>query len=266
MGKYLAFFKISLKKSLAYRLRLLVWFLWEIGPALIMLFFWLAVFANQDQVGNYNFYSLVIYYLVIIFARNLVLTHPDIALQKEIYNGEINIYLPRPADLITIKFVYEIAYKFLKFLYLIPTLIICYLVFLSGRHFDYQFLWPNLTFFLFSCSLSFCLYFLIKFLIGILSFWLTEIEWLDSLEMLIFWFFGGLLLPLDLFPKSMQNIAGFLPFKYIFYLPAQGLLGRLNQQQMLTSLLIQGFWLLLFFILVKKIYQRGLKIYSVFGG
>ena len=93
MGKYLAFFKISLKKSLAYRLRLLVWFLWEIGPALIMLFFWLAVFANQDQVGNYNFYSLVIYYLVIIFARNLVLTHPDIALQKEIYNGERKLYI-----------------------------------------------------------------------------------------------------------------------------------------------------------------------------
>lgn len=266
MRKYLAFFKISFKKSLAYRARAFIWLFWDVGPAIIMLFFWLAVFKTRDQVQGYDFYSMVIYYLVVMFSRNLILTHPGEALQQEIYSGQINIYFIRPANLIGQKFFSAIAYKIFKIVYLFPLLLICYLFFFKNQGLTFNFELINLFFFIISCLISFCLYFLIKFLIGITSFWFTEIEWLRGLEMLIFWFFGGLLLPLDLMPQSMQLIASFLPFKYVFYLPAQGLLGNLSFSQMLFSLIGQLFWLVLFLIILKKTYKAGLKIYSAFGG
>lgn len=266
MKKYLSFFKIALKKSLEYRVRLLIWFFWDIGTSLIMLFFWLAVFKTKNEVAGYNFSSMAIYYFVIMFSRSLVLTHQDEDLQREIYSGQINIYLPRPANLIILKFFYELAYKFLKLIYLIPVMIISYFIFLKGKEFTFSFTTINILFFFLSCSIAFCLYYFIKILIGISAFWFNEIEWLTGFEELIFWFFGGLLLPLNILPLKMQRIADFLPFKYIFYLPAQGLLGKLNSGQMLFSLLIQIFWLVLFYFLVKKVYQAGLKIYSSFGG
>ena len=66
MSKYLAFFKISLKKSLEYRARAFVWMFWDIGPALIMLFFWLAVFKTREQVAGYDYFSMVTYYLGVL--------------------------------------------------------------------------------------------------------------------------------------------------------------------------------------------------------
>lgn len=266
MRKYLAFLKISLQKSLEYRARAFIWFFWDIAPPLIMLFFWLAVFKTKTQVAGFDYYSMAIYYFVVVFARNLVLTHPDEALQREIYSGEINVYFPRPANLLLLKFFYEIAYKFLKTLYLIPFFIICYFLFLKGNTATFTFQPSNILFFFISCSIAFCLYYLIKLLVGILAFWFTEVEWAMGFQELILLFFGGTLFPLDLLPKSMQVFASFLPFKYLFYLPAQGLMGKLNFWQMFSTLIIQIFWLILFFILVKKIYRAGLKIYSAFGG
>jgi len=266
MRKYLAFFKISLKKSLEYRGRLLVWFFWETWPAIIMLFFWTAAFKTRNNIGTYDYYSLVIYYLVVMFSRNLVLTFPEVTFQQEVYRGEINTYLLRPANLINLKLFYSLAYKLLKLLYLIPALIISYFLFIGDQKPTISFNLSNSIFFLLSCGISFYLYFLIKILVGITSFWFTEIEWLIDVVMLIFWFFGGLLLPLDLLPRFMQTFASFLPFKYIFYIPSQGLLGKLSLNQMCISFVMQLFWLMLFFILVKKIYKAGLKVYSAFGG
>ena len=266
MNKHLAFFRISLKKTLEIRTRILIWFLYDVGPALIMLFFWQAVFKTRSQVAGYDFTSLVYYYFVIMFCRDLVLTHPDEPLQQEILSGQINVYLSRPLGLLSLKLLYELAYKFFKFLYLVPVLIGCYFLFLKGKSFGFDFKLVNLAFFLLSCGLSFCLYFFLKFSIGILAFWFTDVEWVTSLEELVFWFFGGLLLPLDLLPVFMQRLAKFLPFQYLFYLPSQGLLGRLTPNQMFFSLLIQFFWLFLFFILAKRLYRAGLKIYAAFGG
>ncbi|MFC1711356.1 ABC transporter permease [Patescibacteria group bacterium] len=266
MKKYLAFFKISLKKSLEYRARSFIWLFWDIGPALIMLFFWTSVFQTRNLVAGYDFYSMAVYYFVVMFSRNLILTHPDEALQLEIYSGQISTYLLKPANLIGLKIFYGVAYKVFKLVYLAPLLLIFYFIFIKGLAISFDFKLINISFFGLSLLFSFCLYFLIKFLIGITAFWFTEIDWLTGLHMLVFWFFGGVLLPLDLMPKIMQNIASFLPFKYIFYIPAQGLIGKLSGNQMIFSFLIQIFWLVLFFILTKKVYKSGLKAYSAFGG
>jgi ABC-2 type transport system permease protein len=265
IAKYLAFLKISLKKSLVYRFRSFIWFFFEVGPALMMLFFWSVVFQSKSQIAGFDLYAMVIYYLVIMFSRSLILSHPEETLEEEIYTGQINAYLSRPANLIDLKFFYEIAYKFLRFLYLIPLLGACYFFFFKNQDLNFSFKIENLLFFLLSCSLSFYLFFLMKFLIGLTAFWFTEISWLISLEEITFWFFGGLLLPLDLLPQSMQFLANFLPFKYIYYLPSLGLLGKLTIKQMFFSFFIQSLWLVLFLLLVKKIYQAGLKIYSAFG-
>lgn len=266
MKKYLAFFKIALKKSLEYRGRAFIWLFWDVGSPLIMLFFWLAVFETREQVAGFDYYSMVIYYFVVIFARNLVLTYPDEALQREIYSGEINIYLPRPANLLILKFFYEVAYKFLKTLYLIPLFIFCYFLFLKGNATTFTFQASNVLFFFISCSIAFCFYYLIKLLIGVSAFWFTEVEWIIGFQELVLLFFGGTLFPLDLLPRFMQVLASFLPFKYLFYLPAQGLMGKLNVWQMFSTLIIQIFWLILFSILVKRMYRAGLKRYSAFGG
>ena len=74
MKKYLAFFRISLQKSLEYQVKAFIWFFWNIAPPLIILFLWLAVFKIKKQVAGFDYYSMAIYYFVVIFVQNLVLT------------------------------------------------------------------------------------------------------------------------------------------------------------------------------------------------
>jgi ABC-2 type transport system permease protein len=143
---------------------------------------------------------------------------------------------------------------------------LCYFWFVRNKEFLFNLSFVNVLFFIISCSLSFCIYFLLKFIIGVASFWFTEIDWLSGLEELTFWFFGGLLMPLDLLPSFMQKIANFLPFKYLIYLPAQGLLNKLTSIELITALSVQAFWIIGLIYLSKKIYQNGLKAYSTFGG
>ena len=93
MEKIVKMWKRQLKKQRR-KQEYFVWMFWDVGPAAIMLFFWSVVFEKRTQVANYDYYSMITYYLVIIFARNLVLTHPHEGLQREIYSGQINVYLP----------------------------------------------------------------------------------------------------------------------------------------------------------------------------
>ncbi len=265
LDKYTASFIISVKKSFAYRFRLLVWFFWDIGPALMMLLFWTAVFKTRHQVAGFDYSSLALYYLVVIFARNLVLTHPEETLQAEIYSGQINVYLPRPINLILMKLCYELAYKFLKLLYLIPLLILLYIFFLKQTSLEFI-TTVNLSYFFLSSFIGFFMYFTLKMAIGFTSFWFTQTEWLTSLEELVFWFFGGLLLPLELLPVFMQKLASFLPFQYVFYLPAQILLGKMQSEEIVVNLFIQLVWLLIFILLLNLIFKKGLKVNSAFGG
>jgi ABC-2 type transport system permease protein len=265
MRKYWAFFKICLKKSLAFRARLLVWFIWDVVPSLMMLFFWLAVFQIQKQVAGYNYASMVIYLFTVMFVRNMVLSHPDFKLEQEIYTGKINTYFLKPVHFFPLKLLSNLSYKVLKLTYLLPTLLFCYLYFLKDQTISFIFSFPNILFFSLSCFLAYLIYFLLKMMIGLTAIWFAEIEWLVGLEELIFWFFGGILLPLDIFPSFMQKISSFLPFKYVLYLPSQIILNRLTPKQIFFNLLIQLFWSVFFIFLSHLIFQRGKKTYSCFG-
>lgn len=265
-SKFVAFFKTSLKKSLQYRARAFIWLFWDTAPPLIMLIFWSAAFKSQQNIAGFNYYNLILYYFLILFARNLILNHPHEDLRKEIYSGKINHFFLQPASLIIFKLAYEVAYKIIRLLYFIPVIALCFHLFLKGKTIDFYLTPLNLIFFMLSCFFSFILIFLIRFLIGINAFWFTEIDWLIGFEELAFLFLGGTLLPIDFLPKILQNIAKFLPYKYLFYQPALGILGKINAQEMLFSLLIQVFWIILILALLKKVYQAGIKIYSAFGG
>lgn len=266
MKKYLAFFKISIKRALQDRARSLVWLVWDAAPPIMMLFFWAAVFQTKSQVAGYDFFSIALYYLVVIFVRGVVVTHVEEDLKSEIYTGKINFYFAQPANFVISKFYYKIAYKLLKFIYSLPIYFLLYFVFIKNLQFTFQLSFINLLFFILSVCLAFLLNFFIKFILGTVAFWLTDIDWLIDFHDLVYWFFGGVLLPLNIMPAFLQKLANVLPYKYLFYLPSQILIGKLNFNALVLSLIIQLLWLAILFIILNKVYKAGIKIYSAYGG
>ncbi|MGL6137551.1 MAG: ABC-2 family transporter protein, partial [Planktothrix sp.] len=69
--------------------------------------------------------------------------------------------------------------------------------------------------------------------------------------------------PLELFPPMIRNIALMTPFPYLINFPASILVGLpVNIGQ---GLLVMGLWSLLFWVLNRWLWKRGLKHYSGMG-
>lgn len=109
------------------------------------------------------------------------------------------------------------------------------------------------------------LHFFISVSIGLSGFWLEEtslFSWIYQKAQLVF---GGMILPLALFPDYLRNIAEWLPFSQLFYSGAR-LIVNYDFQLFQKYLLIQVIWLVFFYFLSLYLYRAGVKNVSLNGG
>lgn len=80
--------------------------------------------------------------------------------------------------------------------------------------------------FLASLTLASLVAFALRFCVNLTAFWLLDNRGVDQLVTMVLSFFGGLLLPVVLFPSWLEAIARALPFAAMVQLPAEMFLGR----------------------------------------
>src|SRR6185295_15504826 len=93
-----------------------------------------------------------------------------------------------------------------------------------------------------SLLLAYIVCFLFKLVLGFTAFWLTNIQAVISLSDVFVYLFGGILIPLQLLPLPLQQLALFLPLQSIFAFPLSLLLGRAHGADMFTGLAGQLVW------------------------
>jgi ABC-2 type transport system permease protein len=77
---------------------------------------------------------------------------------------------------------------------------------------------------------------------------------------------SGELLPLNLFPSSMQWIWKSTPFYLYVYGPTQYALGRWSNQEFVMQLGVAAIWLVVGWGLIRLTWGTGIKRYSSLGG
>lgn len=104
-----------------------------------------------------------------------------------------------------------------------------------------------------------------KMIIGLLAFWMHDVDPVAWIWEKLLFALGGLLLPLSAYPQGWQIVAKYTPFPVIL-----GGRSRLAIDYSTTaSLEVIGsllFWIALGTILMTLLYRRGLKILTVEGG
>jgi ABC-2 type transport system permease protein len=80
---------------------------------------------------------------------------------------------------------------------------------------------PGLLAFLGVAALALLLDALIAVLIGLLAFWIEEVTPVFWIYQKLLFTVGGLFLPLEMFPDWLRQVAAWLPFQFITYVPAQ---------------------------------------------
>lgn len=266
--------RISLEERLAYRGDFWLGTLMRFLPIVTQVFLWGAVFAGIGAVGNtvaggqvagYTYGDMVAYYLLAMTARAFS-SMPGLAsgIARQIRNGEIKKFLTQPVDLVGFMFLMRVAHKLVYYWVAVIPFAIAF--FLFRGYFPG---WPPISVcfaFVISLIQAFLLGYFLEATIGMIGFWLLEVSSLLFVYMLLNFFLSGQMFPLNILPHPWETVAMVIPFQYLAFFPAAVFLQKIQGQDMWIGLLVQTAWVVVFFIVCRVAFARGVKRYSAFGG
>lgn len=263
MRKYFTLARLSWSNGLVYRLNFLMWRVRLILGLLTAYFLWKAVFTNQQTIFGYSESAMITYILVASLLQSLVLATRSIDLAGIINSGDLSNILTKPINNFWYWFSRDAADKILNIVFAAAELSILY--FLLRPPLILPPLIPLILLILLILPLSTFLYYLINYLFGLLGFWTPEVWAPRFLLFVILQFIAGSLFPLDVLPLSIQKIASFTPFPYLIFFPTQLYLGKVAGPEVTTGILASLFWIIIFTLIVKITWIKGLKNYGAEG-
>ncbi len=212
-------------------------------------------------MGDYEPRDFIAYYLAAIFVRQMTGVWIVWDMDYQIRQGEFSNLLLRPINPLHHWAVVAMGSKWLRLVILLPTLgTAAYLL-------DVRYaLDPlNVTLFITTIFNAWLLSFFIQYMNGLLAFWITQAVAVFDLWFGLWSLFSGYLIPLDLMPRVVQDLAFWLPFRYQLAVPLEIILGRLQGADLWIGLGMQLAWIAIAYVLSRMMWQRGLRKYSAVG-
>lgn len=105
----------------------------------------------------------------------------------------------------------------------------------------------------------------IRFCSNLTAFWLLDNRGLDQLITLVLTFFGGLLVPIVLFPSWLEAVAWALPFAAMLQLPAEVFMG-VYDGPLVGALALQVGWVVALFVLGRLMLSAATRKVVIQGG
>ncbi|MBC7692413.1 MAG: ABC-2 family transporter protein [Methylotenera sp.] len=257
----IAALKNGFQDATAYRIE----FLFEIlgaavVPAAIQWVLWYALFkiGGKTEVAGMSYGDMVQYTLMSLLFTQVRGGDHDFELAEMIRTGGLSNYLLRPASVIEFVFIRGAA----------PRLFIASLCLTVGLIASY---WVGVSPFrmvgaMFMALIGNVIHYQIGAALASASFYWEEAYSFLMVKNMIVGLLSGELVPLFLFPKSMEWIWKSTPFYLYVFGPTQYALGRWTNTEYFTNLGISFLWMIGAWLLIKLTWGIGIKRYSSLGG
>ncbi|MFE4176741.1 ABC transporter permease [Streptomyces sp. NPDC056909] len=251
---------VSWRDGVAYRGR--VWLdIFRMFFPLLMMWVWLTIAQQQGgSVNGLDSNFFVRYYVTAAVVAQVSVTSISMVWDDAIRLGTLSSMLLRPADPVHHLLCKELCRRALAASAGIPMLIIVLIV--TGAY-------PGnpLKFLLGIAALliGFMLNFFMATAIGMLAFWLTQVQRITLLWTGIGSFLAGGVAPLRLLPHWFQDLAAVLPFKATLGTPVELLTGDAAVLAGLRGLGAGLVWTAVALLIYRVLWRRGLRQYSAVG-
>lgn len=264
MKKYLTVFSVSWSNGFVYRLNFLLWRFRSVIIILTIYFLWDAIFKNGGTILGYTRDRILTYVFLTLVLRSLILGQRSMDSAGEISDGRLSNYLLKPLNYHFYWLTRDLADKLLNLIFSILEISVLYLILRPPVFLQTDPLaW---VYFLSATAGAILLNFFLGSIASYFSFWTPENSWGFWFVYLVFQdFMGGVMFPLDIFPKSIYQIVMLTPFPYLLYFPANLYLGRIPQNEIAIGLLVTMGWSVIGWFLLKKIWTAGIKSYQSVG-
>jgi len=246
-----------------YRANLLMYLLYWLVSPVVYLAVWTTVASTQGSVQGLTANDFITYYLTLLVVNTLTSDITIHILAYKIQDGTLAGDLLKPIHpILTSTLVYNLGFKALTMLALIPVWLVLCLLFRP----DFSGVTPlSLLMAVPAVVLGFAISFLMGASITCAAFWTTRVYALSEFFYAFTLRFAGQFVPLTLMPPIIQQIASVLPFQMLIYFPVQLILGKLPPEEILRGFLLGGIWFGVLLALFQLVWRSGLKRFSAVG-
>ncbi|GAB4191077.1 MAG: ABC-2 family transporter protein [Coleofasciculaceae cyanobacterium] len=257
LRKVQVFLSVYYAHMVEYRAELFLWALSGTLPLILM-----GVWIKASQSGQFGLKpeDFARYFLTVFFVRQFNVVWVAWEFEKEVVEGRLSPRLLQPLDPVW----HHVAMHLSERLARLPfALLLVGLFFLLYP----QAMWlPNLgnvLLFIPVVILAFAVRFLMQYTFALLAFWTERASAIEQFWVLFYLFLSGIIAPLEVFPPGVREVALWTPFPYLIHFPATILIGL--PENILRGILVMLGWSMLFFILNRWLWRKGLKQYSGMG-
>jgi len=257
---YPVLLRVGLAAAVAYRAEMIVWMLTTTMP-LVSLALWSAVAATAP-VGRFDRSDFVAYFLATMVVRQLSSSWIIWELVQEIKNGTLSTRLLKPIHPLISYSAESLAALPIRAALALPVAVLAMAIT------DHR--WASTPARLASFALSLAGAWLITFsvmaIIGTLSFFMESSTSVFEIWLMCFMLLSGYLIPLELLPGWVREIAYVLPFRYTLGFPVELLTGLEPAGGIAHGLFVEWSYVGALLVIAHLFWRLGLRRFGAFGG
>lgn len=267
MNLLAAYIKLNIKIMFQYRKSFLLSALIHPLELVIgaVIFTSVYAFGNLESIHGYSLSQIVWYIGGMQIVGTIIWNNASGRLSNQILDGSLSILLLKPTSVFMFELANAVALRAVGILFeFFPILIIQIILFFP----DFITIASTLKFVL-CVFLSFFLFFLLNFAVGMTAFYMKNNSSMIALKFILTAFAGGTLIPIEFLPGWLQRLSEILPFRYLYYEPLQFFLNREaagRWEYFVHVLGMQLLWIGLFFIGIKLVWPKVIKHFCAVGG
>ena len=263
MRKYLFVIRNTFQEYFIYRVSFVMWRFRSVLGLLTGYFLIKAIFSQGKIIYGYDLERILTYIFSVSVLRAIIFSSRTIDLAGAIQSGDLTNILIKPISAIKFWFSRDLADKILNIVFSLLELIL--IVYLMKPPFFIQLNPFYLLLFVFSITLAVLLYFLINYLLALIGFWTPEVWAPHFIFNILLNFFAGGLIPLDVLPKKVNIFFQLTPFPYLLFNPISIYLGKVHWSIGVSMIVVCSVWIGIFYLIIKRVWQKGLLIYQAEG-
>jgi ABC-2 type transport system permease protein len=259
---YRAGMRIEFQRELQYRVRFFLMLLGFMIEPTIYLVVWTSVAdAQGGEIAGLTTGTLAAYYIVWTLVRVFNLGVNPEAWEWRIRKGRLNEFLSQPIHPFHRDFAFFAGAKFIWTVAWIPVAVFLSLIF------DPVFEWAIVNVIGFAIAIwgGFTVRFVMLYALGMVNFWTTRGTAIFGIFVASELILSGRLVPLELMPEWIGDVAVWLPFIWTFQFPIDTLIGRLDPIEIVSGIALQVLWSLGLGLIFVLVWKRAIRRYGAVG-
>lgn len=262
MRVYMEFAVKKFQNRLTYRLEFFMGIINTIITVVVFCSIYKALYAGTDSVDGITFQMVATNFVISLGLSN-AFSFDEMFLQNKLHDGNITSELLKPVN-----FKFRMLWEnigegvFKIIFYFVPAVVFCSFFMELSAPKDAV----NVVLMGMSVILGYFVLWQISFIVQTWCFWLFSVWGIMTIKNVIVNILAGSMIPIWFMPPLLRKVVSYTPFEAIYFTPIRIYLGELTGSEILYSMTIQIFWIMVLYLIGDFFWKKGIRKLVVQGG